>query len=212
MKSLYKVAAMVLVPLTGLLTAGAMPAVASSPTTHTALVKQVSATPKYSDTDMVSLLLFGTGKAAQDRPDLLKTLGIKPNPNATPELISSALSQLKAVDKDFHQRVTVDAQAKDPYKAQAALAAFKSDVQAVVNQHTKASSASALAHPMLGENAFYTTNYFWVDNQVAQSVAGVTSFAVLAEAAAVFLFLYTHDDSFTAFDQASTAAAISQTL
>lgn len=187
----------------GALLLTAIPANASPAVKSTSKV----ATTRYSDLDVVDFLLFGRGPIAVAEPGVLTRFGITPVPNAPASAVSGALSQLQAVDPHFHANVTVLLQEHDPYAAQKGLANFTADLKTLVSKAKASGVSSAVASPD-GENAVYTTNYYVVDNDIAQSFTAVTSFILAAEATAVWLTFYQHTTDGSAFDAQNAAQAL----
>ncbi|MGW1197799.1 sporulation delaying protein family toxin [Streptomyces sp. NPDC002536] len=102
--------------------------------------KAAKHTIKYSDEDIVGLLIFAKGKAADEHPDLAKQIRAHRTPEAdkvTPEQIAEFTKELKAIDADFHDKVTVPVQINDPYAAKAGMERLNDDIKTFIAQHKK---------------------------------------------------------------------------
>ncbi|MFF4407760.1 sporulation delaying protein family toxin [Streptomyces sp. NPDC001262] len=102
--------------------------------------KAAKHTVKYSDEDIVGLLVFAKGKAADEHPDLAKQIRSHRTPQSdkvTLEQIAEFTKELKAIDADFHDKVTVPVQISDPYAAKAGMERLNDDVKTYIAQHKK---------------------------------------------------------------------------
>lgn len=172
-------------------TISATPATAadSAPAARTAAAASASNALHYSDRDIVDFLVFGRGPIATEQPELLKNMNITTVKDAPASVTDQLLTDLKSVDPAFHDRVTVEAQAGDPYKAEASIKAFTADVQAVaakyqVTQKTvRAASTAATANGQVYAFANYV-----ISVQVA--VAASLAVSVIGVVAALAVFAY----------------------
>lgn len=101
---------------------------------HTA-VKPAQHHVKYSDDDIVGLLVFGKGKAADDHPDLARQIRSHrsaENDKVTLAQIAEFTKALKGVDNDFHAKVTVAVQINDPFAAKAGMQRLGDDIKTVL--------------------------------------------------------------------------------
>ncbi|TFB87271.1 hypothetical protein E3O44_09095 [Cryobacterium algoricola] len=165
--------------------ASAVPISAAASTSATSTVK-------YQDVDVVGFLVFGVGPIAQDRPELLTKLNITRVPQAPAATIKTLLTGLQSVDPDFHKNVTVNAQARDPYKAQLALTNFSTDMTALTEkeQALHPDQLRSLSTAAAGNGSVWAFTNYVVSTQVAVTAAAAVS--VLAVLAALVVFLYQH--------------------
>ncbi|MFJ3385342.1 MULTISPECIES: hypothetical protein [unclassified Curtobacterium] len=172
-------------------TISAAPAMAadSAPEAHVVASASASTALHYSDRDIVDFLVFGRGPIATEQPELLKSMNITTITEASASVTDRLLTDLKSVDPAFHDRVTAQAQAGDPYKAEASIKAFTEDISAVaakyqVTQKTvRAASTAATANGQVYAFANYV-----VSVQVA--VAASLAVSVIGVVAALAVFAY----------------------
>ncbi|KHK96037.1 hypothetical protein LK09_16945 [Microbacterium mangrovi] len=169
--------------------------------------------PKYSDADIVEFFLFGRGPAADDRPDLIESLGIvvQPEPNAS--TVSGIVRTLTTADPSFHERVTAQLQARDPYKAEAGMKAFASDLRGI----TATASASTGPRRLLTSKAVSSgwavgQNYIALYNTAVVSVGFAVSVALVASIAGVVLAFYERPDDTSDLRQQQYAQALAGAL
>ncbi|MGU3411738.1 hypothetical protein ACLBWP_16685 [Microbacterium sp. M1A1_1b] len=161
---------------------------AASPTVPRSAVSASAGALQYSDRDVVDFLVFGRGAIANEHPELLTNMGITTIAGAPASVTDQLLMDLKSVDPAFNKRVTAEAQAGDPYKAEASIKAFNGDVEAVaakyqVTQKTvRAVSSSATARGQVYAFANYVVSVqVAVAASLAVSVIGVVAaLAVIA--------------------------------
>ncbi|MDN3478151.1 hypothetical protein QL987_05825 [Curtobacterium sp. APC 4022] len=150
----------------------------------------------YSDRDIVDFLVFGRGAIATEQPELLKQMNITTVAEAPASVTDRLLSDLESVDPAFHSRVTAEAQAGDPYKAEASIRAFSKDVEAVaaryqVSQKTvRAASTAATANGQV-----YAFSNYVVSVQVALTASLAVSVIGVVAALAVFAYQKPGDSS-----------------
>ncbi|MFI6056029.1 sporulation delaying protein family toxin [Streptomyces violascens] len=110
----------------------------AAPVAVHAAVKPAEHHVKYSDEDIVGLLVFAKGKAADEHPDLAKQIRSRRSPQTsqvTLEQIAVFTKDLKVVDKDFHDKVTVAVQINDPFQAKAGMERLNEDLKSFMTQH-----------------------------------------------------------------------------
>lgn len=88
---------------------------------------------KYSDEDVLKLIIFAQGPIAEQRPDLAeKLLKGKPKPKLPDDAVfEDVVSQLKRVDPEYHEVVTKGVQKNDPLKAEAAMKRLSDDLNKI---------------------------------------------------------------------------------
>ncbi|NEA42013.1 sporulation delaying protein family toxin [Streptomyces sp. SID11385] len=119
----------------------------ASPSDGPAHVRQAAAEHHvtYSDADIVGLLVFAKGKAADDHPELADAIkshksNNENNEKVTLEQIDQFTTALKALDADFHDKITVAVQIDDPFQAKAGMERLNQDIDKFLS---KAKDASA---------------------------------------------------------------------
>ncbi|RLP82313.1 hypothetical protein D9V34_11020 [Mycetocola lacteus] len=158
----------------------------------------------FDDRDVVDLLAFGRGPIAEQHPELVRQLGHAAASEAPAELTDTLLADLREVDPDFTARVTRSAQAKDPYRAEAALQAFSDDVTRVAAKYSADNAAPGVASdaavssprpasPYNGKVIGFT-NVF-VSTQVVIAAAVAASVAAVVGALAVIVYQSSGGDS-----------------
>ncbi|MGW2816915.1 hypothetical protein [Streptomyces sp. NPDC001415] len=121
---------------------------------------------KYSDEDIVGLLVFAKGKAADEHPDLAKQIRSRRSPQTsqvTLEQIAVFTKDLTAVDKDFHEKVTVAVQINDPFQAKAGMQRLNDDLKTFMTQH----KSPAMKSPNRANG------WFWHDAYIAIEINAV---------------------------------------
>lgn len=133
--------------------------------------------PAYSDIDILKLLLFAKGKVAEDHPETAKALlnGRRPAAELPSDAtFESMVTQLKTVDPEYHEKVTLGVQVNDPLKAEQAMKRLSDDLNEVYRLRDETVDEGGV------------TTWAWHDAHV---VAEVEALAVMAaavyEAAAV---------------------------
>ncbi|GAA0389665.1 sporulation delaying protein family toxin [Streptomyces luteireticuli] len=90
---------------------------------------------KYSDEDIVGLLVFGKGKAADEHKDLAEKIRShrgSDNDKVTLEQIAQFTNELRKIDPELHDKVTVPVQINDPFQAKAGMERLADDIKALV--------------------------------------------------------------------------------
>ncbi|WP_083798102.1 sporulation delaying protein family toxin [Corynebacterium pseudogenitalium] len=111
---------------------------ASKHSKQSAHQKDATKNLKYSDSDIVDLLVFSDGPAATNNPELAKLLQSN-NPDKyvpTSEDLDIAQDLLETEISDFHQEVTVPIQSGDPYKVTDALDRVSIAIQNITAEQT----------------------------------------------------------------------------
>ena len=126
------------------------------------------------DADIVELLVFGTGPAVDENPELAKITGTN-NPNhyqPSTEDVTVAADLLYAHIPGFHQRVTVPLQSGNPLRIRKALLIVRTALHDIVDS-------------MGSGNNYSARGWFWHDANVAVEINGaaVLNAAVYANAA-----------------------------
>ncbi|KJL34308.1 hypothetical protein [Microbacterium azadirachtae] len=160
------------------------------------------ATAKYSDDDIVALVMFGTGRIATAHPDLAKKLMPNTPTGITPEAITAVTKMLYSVDPAFNEKVTLALQSGDPYTAQAGIEQFRADVAVL----TKQAGPGAVSPDCV------------VAGPVFFAVAGAVAVFIVAAAGAVVVTLYAvvnayvPSDEGTKFDLQGFSAELARTI
>ena len=144
-------------------------------------------------------MVFGSGRAAQDRPDLAKIFQNNAiNGEVSDEVVSQLTDQLRGVDPNFHSQVTQNAQAGDAIKAQSALKRLTDDLR-------------ILSEQQLDQNPQARG---WVTASVAawSHVSIVTAAVGVAWAVGIVVLLYSFEDNQTALDAQNMAASLAESL
>jgi SdpC family antimicrobial peptide len=183
--------------LVGGLSAPAM-ALGAHPASHSA--QTVAVAPQYSDVEVVSLLLFGTGAIQADHPGLAQKMGFVPRVHANAATITKITTVLTDVDSGFHAKVTEAVQSGNPYTAEAGLNRFEADLMKLVPAKDEVGNATgdcavdvivaltelavAGANAVYNENALWNTNTFWLaaDGQGPSTFSQQANGALLAGA------------------------------
>lgn len=171
---------------------GVAPAQAATDTRAHVPTSSPASQLKYSDQDVVNFFAFGSGPAAATHQDLMANLGI--TPQAVPAKVLTSLTKaLLSVDPNFHQAVTVDVQAGDPYKAESAVKTLVADVRTLQSQVAKAATtdASAASARAAGSGGYQVFAFAYV----AVSTVLVVAAGGVVSVIAVFLALYQSQDS-----------------
>ena len=103
-----------------------------------------TATPKYSDEEIVGLFVFGAGRAAIDHPDIVTKYVRVSQPNVSETTISDLTSQLREANPHFHQEVTVPIQSSDPESILEEQNAFGAALSAITKNTPPASDRLAV--------------------------------------------------------------------
>lgn len=164
-----------------------------------------SANLRYSDRDVVDFLVFARGPIAKEKPELVEQLNMTPVLEAPTTVTDEVLAELLAEDPDFHDNVTVKAQAGDPYEAEEALTAFSRDVQAVAAKHQAPTGLQVTAAASSG-SVWAFANYV-LSVQVAVTAAVAVSVAGVVAALVVIAYQRPGEDS--AIVRQSYASALS---
>ncbi|MCZ1009798.1 hypothetical protein [Streptomyces lydicus] len=123
----------------------APPAVAAAPTTQAMATSGGAGKHhvKYSDEDIVGLLIFAKGKAAHDHPALAKQIRARRTKGAdkvTAAQIAEFTKILQRIDSAFHEKVTVPVQINDPFQAKQGMLRLNDDVKKYIAQQKAAST------------------------------------------------------------------------
>ncbi|MFI0907599.1 hypothetical protein ACH4TE_29410 [Streptomyces sioyaensis] len=127
----------------------APPAVAAAPAAQTMATSGSAAKHhiKYSDEDIVGLLIFAKGRAAHDHPALAKKIRARRTDGAdkvTAAQIAEFTRVLKRIDSAFHEKVTVPVQINDPFQAKQGMLRLNDDVKKyIAGQKTAATTDTA---------------------------------------------------------------------
>lgn len=162
----------------------------------------------FDDRDVVDLLAFGRGPIAEQRPELVRQLGHAAASEAPAALTDTLLADLRKVNPSFTVRVTQNAQAQDPYRADAALQNFSDDITRVSATYVAAGDADATAasaNPYNGQVIGFT-NVF-VSTQVV--VAAAVAASVLAVVGALAVIVYQSPSGDTDLVREGFAASLS---
>ncbi|MFI1996454.1 hypothetical protein [Actinoplanes sp. NPDC020271] len=146
----------------------------------------------YSDEEILALFAFGTGRAAAEHPDVAaKFVPPAQVKGASEDDIRALLVLLKSIDSQYHEKVTVDVQSKDPELIQAALVRLSQDIQTYVQRlqarsggkNVTAQADAARGSLKVGLNVLVTANAVAnVNGVVWGNVAVATEAAVAAVA------------------------------
>ncbi|MEU1630348.1 hypothetical protein ABZ746_34660 [Streptomyces sp. NPDC020096] len=93
---------------------------------------------KYSDADIVGLLVFAKGRAADDHPDLaakIRADRTAQTSQVTLTQIAEFTTELKAIDTQFHGNVTIPVQVQDPFQAKQGMERLNDDIKTFLKQH-----------------------------------------------------------------------------
>ncbi|MFJ4435273.1 sporulation delaying protein family toxin [Streptomyces sp. NPDC088923] len=119
----------------------------ASPSDGPAHVRQAAAEHHvtYSDADIVGLLVFAKGKAADDHPELADAIkshksNNENNEKVTLEQIDQFTTALKALDADFHDKITVAVQIDDPFQAKSGMERLNQDIDKFLSKTREASA------------------------------------------------------------------------
>jgi len=178
-----------------------------------------AATSHYTDEEIVGIFAFGSGKAANEHPDLAAKFVPATAPKAPEKLIESFTKDLMAVDNKFHSLVTVAVQSHDPYQTRDALIRMTNDIrtyQASVKVHQRNANASETeagrGKVKVGLNVVASINVAAGINAVVwANVAAATEVAVAAFVvfAAGIVLTYKFDNTKTnEFDRTAIVADI----
>lgn len=114
-------------------------------------------------------------------------MNMTPVTDVPDSVTQEVLAELLVVDPNFHQNVTVLAQAHDPYKAQASLKNFTADMNAAAAKHHVDSNMITSASVSAANGSVWAFSNWVVSVQavvaaaVAVSIAGVVAaFVVVA--------------------------------
>ncbi|MFK8908873.1 hypothetical protein [Streptomyces sp. YS-3] len=130
---------------------------------------------KYSDADIVGLLVFAKGRAADEHKGLAQQIRAHrsaQSEKATLDEIAQFTRQLKAVDADFHDKVTVPVQVQDPFQAKEGMERLNSDITKFMVQN-KAEAKDGDAH---------ANGWVWHDANVLIEINAVGAINALAYA------------------------------
>ncbi len=114
---------------------------------------------KYSDEDIVGLLVFAKGKAADEHPDLAAEIRAHRNEQTnqvTLAQIAEFTKELMATDPEFHDKITVAVQINDPFQAQAGMERLNDDLKKFLT-----------AHQVQGKSPNRADGWFWHDVNIA---------------------------------------------
>lgn len=178
------------------LVAGVTPAHATTTgvTGAEAVNAQVKSSARYSDADVVKFFFFGAGPVAEERPDLVKALNIPSQPAVPDSVVTAVLDGLKSVDPAFHKNVTVNAQAGDPYKAEAAFKNLVADAKALSDKMSQKTEVSAGGRAT-ANGIWYAYANVWLSTTVAATAGLAVSVVAVAGALVVFLYQEPTDSS-----------------
>ena len=139
----------------------------------------------YSDSEIVSLLVLGAGRAAQEHPDLgnkFTPRAADDVPEATDQQVQALTNALVDVVPNFHDTVTLGVQKQDPFAAQAAMTALGQGLRTVASREKNAAPSSDVVSTQ--GFAWHDANVFTEINGVAVlNVAGYANGAVVTEVA-----------------------------
>lgn len=197
----------------------AAPALASS-NDHTVVVHAPTTTaPKpvtsYTDSDVVALLVFGSGPIAEKYPELAKTLNTQRTAaTGTQAQIDAFTKQLLEVDPEFHDVVTLGVQSNDPYASQQALARLDADITTWYKQQNVHFQKNTAAQPQgqvwLRQTVVVATTAVGGWQAVVFTTVGGFAEAVvvvaIVPAAASYQFQYTHADKLEVSNWAANLA------
>ncbi|MEV4926374.1 hypothetical protein [Streptomyces roseoverticillatus] len=155
---------------------------------------------KYTDEEIVGLFTLGSGRAAQEHPEVLKKFGI-PQQKVEAARVASLTSALRKTDPAFHRAVTQNVQSGNPYKVEKALTALSADVQAVSNGKGNRADAVALG-----------SWWFKTQQAVVQTGTVATTVAAVAEVGVVFVVAYRSADDTSQFTKQAMAASVARAL
>lgn len=198
----------------------AAPAFASGSASDAAAVRVATTSThttaaRYSDSDVVALLVFGSGPIAHRYPALATALNDQRTAaTGTPAQIAAFTKQLLAVDPHFHQTVTLGVQASDPYAAQEALARLDADITAWYQQQDVHFQQATAAQPQgvvwLRQSVVVATTLAGGWQAVVFTTVGGFAEAIvvvaIVPAAASYQFEYTHADKIEVSDWAANLA------
>ncbi|MEV0260078.1 sporulation delaying protein family toxin [Streptomyces sp. NPDC050617] len=117
---------------------------------------------KYSDEDIVGLLVFAKGKAADEHPDLAAEIRAHRNEQTnqvTLAQIAEFTKELMATDPEFHDKITVAVQINDPFQAQAGMERLNDDLKKFLT-----------AHQVTGKSPNRADGWLWHDVNIAIEV------------------------------------------
>ncbi|WP_369388967.1 sporulation delaying protein family toxin [Streptomyces sp. CG1] len=158
---------------------------------HAAPTAAAKATGAYSDSDVVSFLVFGQGKAAADHPELAKQIrSRRSDPSLSAPQLTYLMNKLHQADPAFHTRVTEAVQSKDPFVVRAGMLALNEDLKKAIasDSTSKALNADSIMRP----NGWVWTksNIVTVANIAAGiNIAAGTNVAAGAEAVVVVVIV-----------------------
>ncbi|GAA2929879.1 hypothetical protein GCM10020221_27140 [Streptomyces thioluteus] len=139
---------------------------------------------KYSDEDIVGLLVFGKGKAADEHQDLARMIRSHrgaDNEKVTLAQIADFTKELRKSDADFHDKVTVAVQINDPFQAKAGMERLGDDIKAVIAKSRITAKNPSVANGKIWHDANFLIelNVVGAINALAYAnVAGATEVAV----------------------------------
>ncbi|MEU4996199.1 hypothetical protein [Streptomyces sp. NPDC021622] len=153
----------------------------------------------YNDQEIVGLFALGSGRAAQEHPDVLDKFGI-PHQKVDAAKTAAFTGALGKADPQFHKAVTENVQSGDPYKVDAALTRLAADVNKVTD---KKSLPDGVAR-----------GSFWVktDNVVLQTGTVATTVAAVAEVGVVVVVAYRPADDTSQFTREALNVAVAKAL
>ncbi|WP_157865001.1 hypothetical protein [Streptomyces prasinopilosus] len=171
-------------------------------------------TVKYTDAELLQLLLAAQGPIAEAHPELKQMLGFNPDkPHTDEEALNQIITQFLAAHPGFHENVAVPFYSGDPVRVDAALRDFSISFNKWVEE-TAEPSPNGEAQPAgwfwMGANVAIYVNAVGAANAVAYTNAGVATNAL---ATLVVVTWYLEDGSPTgsgierdAFVEALTSA------
>lgn len=165
------------------------------------------ASERYSDADVVKFFFFGTGPIASARPDLVKALNIPSQPSVPDSVVKLVVDGLKSVDPAFHANVTLNAQAGDPYKAEAAFKNLVADAKALSDKMSSTQAPASSAARATANGIWYAFANVWLSTTVV-ATAGL-AVSVVAVAGALVVFAYQEPSDTSDLVSQNFAAALS---
>ncbi|WP_017587666.1 hypothetical protein [Nocardiopsis ganjiahuensis] len=160
-------------------------------------------TARYSQEEVLQLLLAGQGPIAEANPELLDTLGFSAEkPHTDEEALDQLISDYLTYEKDFEEKVAVPVRSGDPQKVEAALVAlsesFMGFLDAPADNTSNSSAASGWTYQ--GVNVAIYANAVGVVNVAGYTNAGVATLA-LATLAVVTFYLEDEDAGQNGFEE-----------
>ncbi|GHG81160.1 sporulation delaying protein family toxin [Streptomyces griseocarneus] len=172
-------------------TAGTALARTSSDTGAADSSRPATSKTKYSDREVVSFLVFGRGKAADDNPALAKKIrDRRADSTVTEEQLSYLMGKLHKIDPAFHANVTEAVQAKDPFVVQEGMERLNDDLKKYIAEDAGDVDMSTDAADRADGKVWKKSNIVAVANIAAGiNVAVGTNVAAGAEVAVIVVIV-----------------------